>query len=383
MDKTMEQLEALLELKQKVVLEESPRFATQKPNTAWNYETFLHQLWWFLAITGDYQSMVLILLPHPCADYTRPSCSAESLRSFIQHRFATSLSPLLSSQEKPVLDIYDRPILAEGTIHNYIWLQSAYAAVTSLHLNREQTCSYVPACKKCAVIFNRKRHKSCGLNHHYQRFSNLGCPTTSPMILNQKKWLVGESVFPNDVRAFGDTPTPPTGTPNDPAPPDETEDLGISYAELYTWLSARLLKNCQFGHLASFGLHTMCRTFYFFCYLAIAMHTADSTGDSEDVQREARHADKETSRKYSKDALAALAQEIQKDPVLSAKQPSWGYEAALIAGEGGGLRRLKQFNPTNKVLGLLPEAAAFFVEIMLGVPPTSTQYRNPGGTRST
>jgi hypothetical protein len=65
-------------------------------------------------------------------------------------------------------------------------------------------------------------------------------------------------LFPKDVCAFGDTPTPPTGTPNDPAPPDETEeDLGISYAELYAWLSARLLKNCQFGHLASFGLHMM------------------------------------------------------------------------------------------------------------------------------
>jgi hypothetical protein len=36
---------------------------------------------------------------------------------------------------------------------------------------------------------------SCGSDHCYQRFNNnLGCPTTSPMILNLKKWLVGESV---------------------------------------------------------------------------------------------------------------------------------------------------------------------------------------------
>jgi hypothetical protein len=49
--------------------------------------------------------------------------------------------------------------------------------------------------QEIVVIFNRKRLKSCGPNHRYQtRFSNLGCPTTSPMILNQKKWLVGESV---------------------------------------------------------------------------------------------------------------------------------------------------------------------------------------------
>jgi hypothetical protein len=145
-DKTIEQLEVLLEMKQKVILGKSPRFATQKPNTAWNYESFLRQLWWFLAIIGDYASM-LILLPHPCTDYT-PSCSAESLRSFIIHRFATRGTPLLSSLEKPVQDIHKQPILAEGTIQNYVWIQSAYAGITSLHVNREQTCSYVPACKK-------------------------------------------------------------------------------------------------------------------------------------------------------------------------------------------------------------------------------------------
>jgi hypothetical protein len=50
--------------------------------------------------------------------------------------------------------------------------------------------------------------------------------------------------------------------------------------------------------------------------------------------------------------------------------------AATIGNDG--LRRLQQFNPSNKVLSSLPEAAAFFVEMMLGVPPTSTQYQNPG-----
>jgi hypothetical protein len=63
----------------------------------------------------------------------------------------------------------------------------------------------------------------------------------------------------------------------------------------------------------------MRRTFYFFCYLVIVMHTS-SKGDTEDIQREGRHSGKETARKYTKDALA-LAEIIKKDPVLAAKQP--------------------------------------------------------------
>jgi hypothetical protein len=81
---------------------ESPRFngAALKANTKLNYEKPQLKLWYFLAIIGDYESMLLILVDPLLGT---PSINADSLKSFCNHRYFLPSTPLTKGLKGPSL----------------------------------------------------------------------------------------------------------------------------------------------------------------------------------------------------------------------------------------------------------------------------------------
>eukprot|EP00980_Cylindrotheca_fusiformis_P018771 scaffold6255_cov118-Cylindrotheca_fusiformis.AAC.1 len=145
-------------------LDTSPRYSTRRlqPNTLDNYEKFLRMLWDFLAMIGEYDSMLILLVlpPRQC-----PSMDLKVIRHFINHRCQQPRSPIFFDDGvTPLKDIDQQHVLAEGTIQNTHFFDSLFAAINLIHSRANQTGSYI---QQCAVCFDRfERHEPHGCPHH-------------------------------------------------------------------------------------------------------------------------------------------------------------------------------------------------------------------------
>jgi hypothetical protein len=109
-------------LQRHTIVADSPRFTggSLSPNTKTNYEKQISKFWYFLAIVGDYESMLMLLAQE--LSFT-PSINSKNIKSFCDHRFLLSRQSLLNpGTTQPLLDIEREAILAEGTTKNYKWL---------------------------------------------------------------------------------------------------------------------------------------------------------------------------------------------------------------------------------------------------------------------
>jgi hypothetical protein len=180
------------------VLLPSPRFQGKAPNYQRNCERFCRQFWWYLAMIGDYTSMML-LLKHPPGQESCPSMKLDSIYGFTQHRYNLPHSPLKDSNEDTVLDISGRPMESEGSVLAPTWLDTFFAAMGILHDTHGQNGSYIPQCDPCNHNFKGSfsnpllSHKPC-THHQTQRYCHTGNPTSSMKIKQLRKWLKGESV---------------------------------------------------------------------------------------------------------------------------------------------------------------------------------------------
>lgn len=114
-------------------------------------------LWNFLAIIGDYQSM-LVLLPHPPKGC--PSLRVASVVSYILYKFHPKKSPLREGwdQEGPeVVDILGRTVQCEGTVKNKDKFDCIFAGLGRLHSDatvvKDTSTSYHSQCPECFEIF--------------------------------------------------------------------------------------------------------------------------------------------------------------------------------------------------------------------------------------
>jgi hypothetical protein len=116
------------------VVAESPRIANTdcSANYANSREMALAQLWNFLAITKDYDSM-LILLGHPFEN--SPSVKFSSYQSFVLHKYNPQWAPLKDSWSggAPVLDWLGRQVLSEGSVNNDDTFYVLVSALNDLH----------------------------------------------------------------------------------------------------------------------------------------------------------------------------------------------------------------------------------------------------------
>jgi hypothetical protein len=161
------------------VIAESPRFsqAAISANYCSNYESWLAQLWNFLAIIGDYDSM-LLLLSQPSEN--SPSVNFASLQSLVLHKFNFPMQPLMNSWNggEAVLDVSNRPVMSEGSVNNCNWFHTLYAALNLLHSHfakEGNSPEYTVKCDLCYAIYWEESNPQVSSTSRVSRYSP--CPT--------------------------------------------------------------------------------------------------------------------------------------------------------------------------------------------------------------
>lgn len=180
-----QQLKAKVLSEKHICLEDSPRFS-KAPTTIANYEVWMKHLWNFLAMVGDYESM-LILLPN--AEDRCPSMKVTSICLFVHHRFHLP-GTSLKEKSKQIKCVAGGHMVCEGSIQNYRWFDSCFAAIKLVHRNCEHNGDYVAACPSCS-----KNKSPCRKHQGNQEFMcNKGNPTLAGKCLEIKEWLKKESI---------------------------------------------------------------------------------------------------------------------------------------------------------------------------------------------
>ena len=211
--------EKALKIKHTHVMD-SPRFEGLACATAWNYERIMRSFWNFLAIKGDYNSMLLLLRNHSS---TCPSTNSHSVAHFVFHKFHAPGTKLTSNgleSGKPVYDAFGNQILTQGSIQNYEALNGFFAALALLHLKiGQKKTQYRDHCDACLANFvnDPKSPKPCS-DHLYDGvgflFKCKGNPLTSTTVEKARQWLKNEATlrgyqadsrtpfFPHDIDNF-------------------------------------------------------------------------------------------------------------------------------------------------------------------------------------
>lgn len=191
-----EVLETILK-KDHISVSPSPRFtSTNLSYTSQNnYEYILRFFWWFLAMIGDYDSMLILLADPPT--YV-PSCASGSIQMFCEHRFRAPLFPLTKPNSTvPQMNKRDDEtdclqVKCEGTIRNHYYLHTIFAALLKLHNRHNQNGAYHNLCTECHSFFAASSQDHCSI-HQHQHFSTGGRPTDCEKLLEFKKWLSAET----------------------------------------------------------------------------------------------------------------------------------------------------------------------------------------------
>ena len=189
---TMQEVSARGERDLHFVLQDSPRIS-KDGNTNHNYDRWLKNLWNFLAMIGDYQSMIILLDKPPRGDIC-PSLNCDSLIYFCYHKFKKRKEPLTSTAKggHPVLDINNARILCEGSLQSVKWSHSLFAAISAIHKRQEKDDQYKSPCDNCmASPQNGTCQKHRG--QYWWRYTQ-GNPTRSGRFKDLKDWMKRESL---------------------------------------------------------------------------------------------------------------------------------------------------------------------------------------------
>jgi len=166
----------VLRTRHKILGEQSPRFSSRISENSYRdcMEAHLHQFWNFLAITGDYLSM-LILLPHPPEHC--PSVDYASVKKYVLHTFQFPNRPLYSSwdttdQADRVKDINGSPMTTQGGKQCPTSFYNFFAALTALHSTyaKMQNSMYCNQCEACLSLYKAAK----------DRFTSSGNTTPHP-----------------------------------------------------------------------------------------------------------------------------------------------------------------------------------------------------------
>jgi hypothetical protein len=161
----------------------SPRFKGKdlSPNYFDNQEKWLGMLWNFLAIIGDYESMLILLVAPPpnC-----PSVNFASTQGFILHKFNVPLSPLCYSWEggDPIHDRNLVPILSEGAVDNFNWISTLIAALNCLHPKRAKggdSQEHTITCPACYAMYFLQSAPGIPLNDRVSHYKPCQAHTDS------------------------------------------------------------------------------------------------------------------------------------------------------------------------------------------------------------
>jgi hypothetical protein len=125
-----------------------------RPSTGNKYEAYMRQLYNFLAIIGDYQSM-LILLEYPPSN--PPPMNPRSILLFVYHRMEFPGTPLYNDHEQsksdPLKDVFGQQVLSEGSCRSKSGLSHIFPVIKTLHQSFKQGGTYMHPCEECRALF--------------------------------------------------------------------------------------------------------------------------------------------------------------------------------------------------------------------------------------
>ena len=194
-----------------VVVGVSPRFSNQQFAASYfdRMDDWLGNLWNFLAIIGDYVSMLILLMEPP---QSSPSLNFANLQAFVLHKFNQPLEPLYKSWDKQggfMLDRCQRTILSEGNVKNHGSIPTLIAALNHIHAEKakdgDRGASYSFSCEDCYTSYWRQSapgHPQPGqyvpCHAHTDgccRYCNRGNPyyKSSKLLITLLKYLKAES----------------------------------------------------------------------------------------------------------------------------------------------------------------------------------------------
>ena len=147
-------------------------------------ETMYKQLWNFIMMYGDYDS--LLILPSPPPNNVI-SMTAKSIELFLLYKRQKAGTPLLDpSTQEPVNDIFGKPFVCDGTWRAPDSNKIFNAAIANLHTANNQKGVYHEACKDCLAIHENDQYKGCVRHSGCPLTQRSGDPTNATEYTNSK-----------------------------------------------------------------------------------------------------------------------------------------------------------------------------------------------------
>jgi len=159
-NKTLQYVKQQCLIQNHLILDVSPRYSGNDltPNYKDTIETKLCNFWNFLAIIGDYLSM-LLLLPHPPREC--PSIDHKNLQAFVLHTFGFPNRELYfvwnsTDPSQRVKDRNNNPIITQGGNQCPSSFFALFSGLNYLHLKyaKFQNGTYVEQCSNCLSKFS-------------------------------------------------------------------------------------------------------------------------------------------------------------------------------------------------------------------------------------
>ena len=127
-----------------------------RPNeasTKLHAETIYKQLWNFIMMCGDYDSLLILLSPPP---NTVISMTAKSIELFLLYKCQKGVTPLLDpSTQEAVKDIFGKPFLCDRLLTPI----TICAAIANLSTANNQKGVYHEACQDCLALHENDWYK--------------------------------------------------------------------------------------------------------------------------------------------------------------------------------------------------------------------------------
>jgi hypothetical protein len=143
------------------------------------YINHYKQLWYFFAMVGAYDSMLILTEPKP---RRAPAMEMEYLQAFLRWKRQPPGTPLTfeagEADGVPIMNVFGDQVLCEGAWNAPDKASQCTSAISVLHTTRGHTGPYMERCDECTKLTGAARLAGCDL--HFNEGANLyrkGNPT--------------------------------------------------------------------------------------------------------------------------------------------------------------------------------------------------------------
>ena len=189
-------------------------FARQVAGTNNRYEPVYKDLWRFFALTGEYDSMLLLLFPKQTRESKKcPAMSVKACCNFLRWKRNPKGTVLLDGNtdvDDPVINVHtNEPMLSEAATYGANkTLDTAGSAIHNVHETHKHGGSYVEVCEGCSDSFDASWNehgesavftpcRNCQVGSRLATWYRHGNPTKDSDWKNNKATLFDPNYKPN------------------------------------------------------------------------------------------------------------------------------------------------------------------------------------------